>query len=157
MRSFLGHIGFYHRFIKDFSKIARPLTQLLVKDMPFIFFDECLQAFELLKEELTKAPIMVSPDWGQPFELMRDASDFAVGAVLGQRINKKFQPIYYPSKTLIDAQIHYTTTEKELLAVVYAFDKFWSYLVLAKTVVYTDHVALRYLFGKYDAKPRLIR
>ena len=111
-----------------------------------------MQAFELLKEELTKAPVMISPDWGQPFELMRDASDFAVGAVLGQRINKKFQPIYYASKTLTDAQIHYTTTEKELLAVVYTFDKFWSYLVLAKTVVYTDHAALRYLFGKHDAK-----
>ena len=90
VRSFLGHVGFYRRFIKEFSKIARPLTHLLVKDMPFIFSDECLQAFELLKEELTKAPVMVSPDWRQPFELMCDASDFAVGAVLGQRINKKF-------------------------------------------------------------------
>ena len=157
VRSFLGHAGFYRRFIRDFSRIARPLTQLLVKDVPFIFSDECLQAFEFLKEKLTTAPIMVSPDWGQPFVLMCDASDFAVGAVLGQKIDKKFQPIYYASKTLTDAQTHYTTTEKELLAVVFAFDKFRSYLVLSKTVVYTDHAALRYLFGKHDAKPRLIR
>ena len=100
---------------------------------------------------------MVSPDWGKLFELMCDASDFVVGAVLGQRVDKKFQPIYYASKILTDAQANYTTTEKELLAVVYGFDKFRSYLVLSKTVVYTDHAALRYLFRKNDTKPRLIR
>ena len=70
VRSFLGHAGFYRRFIRDFSKIAQPLTQLLVNDVPFIFIDDCLRAFEFLKEQLTTAPIMVSPDWGQPFELM---------------------------------------------------------------------------------------
>src|ERR1043165_1670671 len=88
---------------------------------------------------------------------MCDASDFAVGAVLGQRKDKHFHPIYYASKTLHDAQEHYTTTEKELLAVVFAFDKFRSYLVLSKTIVYTDHAAIRYLFSKQYAKPRLIR
>ncbi|XP_048228975.1 uncharacterized protein LOC125369802 [Ricinus communis] len=92
-RSFLRHAGFYRRFIKDFSKIARPLTQLLVKDLPFVFDDDCLAAFELLKEKLTTAPIMVSPDWELPFELMCDANDFAVGAVLGQCREKKFQPV----------------------------------------------------------------
>ncbi|GJX49194.1 reverse transcriptase domain-containing protein [Tanacetum coccineum] len=79
-----------------------------------------------------------------PFELMCDANDFAVGAVLGQRINGKFNPIYYASKTLNDAQAHYTTTEKELLAVVFSFDKFHPYLILSKTMVYTDHSALKY-------------
>ncbi|KAI3805537.1 hypothetical protein L1987_28005 [Smallanthus sonchifolius] len=88
---------------------------------------------------------------------MCDASDFAVGAVLGQRREKQFHPIYYASKTLNDAQEHYTTTEKELLAVVFAFDKFRSYLVLSKTIVFTDHAALRHLFSKQDAKLRLIR
>ncbi|GJS47500.1 reverse transcriptase domain-containing protein [Tanacetum coccineum] len=88
---------------------------------------------------------------------MCDASDFAVGAVLGQRIDEKFKPIYYASKTLNNAQEYYTTTEKELLAVVFSFDKFCQYLVLSKTVVYTDHSALKYLFSKEDAKPRLIR
>ncbi|XP_076909979.1 uncharacterized protein LOC143567441 [Bidens hawaiensis] len=88
---------------------------------------------------------------------MCDASDFTVGAVLGQRKDKHFHPIYYESKTLNDAQENYTTTEKELLAVVFAFDKFRSYLVLSKTIVYTGHAALRYLFAKKDAKPRLIR
>ncbi|KAK1419540.1 hypothetical protein QVD17_28715 [Tagetes erecta] len=157
VRSFLGHAGFYRRFIRDFSKITRPMTRLLEKDITYVFDAECLKAFEFLKEQLTSAPILIAPDWSLPFELMCDASDFAVGAVLGQRKDKHFHPIYYASKTLNDAQENYTTTEKELLAVVFAFDKFRSYLVLSKTVVYTDHQAVRYLFAKKDAKPRLIR
>jgi RNase H-like domain found in reverse transcriptase/Reverse transcriptase (RNA-dependent DNA polymerase) len=124
VRSFLGHAGFYRRFIKDFSKITRPMTQLLLKDVKFEFSSECLEAFELLKEKLTTAPILVGPDWNLPFELMTDASDYAIGAVLGQRIEGRFQPIYFASKTMNAAQENYTTTEKELLAIVYAFDKF---------------------------------
>ncbi|GJZ21810.1 reverse transcriptase domain-containing protein [Tanacetum coccineum] len=85
VRSFLEHAGFYRRFIKDFSKITRPLTKLLEKDTPFEFNDECQKAFELLKEKLTCAPVIISPNWNLPFELMCDTSDFAVGAVLGQK------------------------------------------------------------------------
>ncbi|GJT69171.1 reverse transcriptase domain-containing protein [Tanacetum coccineum] len=88
---------------------------------------------------------------------MCDASDYAVGSVLGQHKTKHFQPIHYASKTMMDAQAHYTITEKELLAVVYAFEKFWPYLVLSKTIVYTDHLALKYLLAKQDANPRLLR
>ena len=88
---------------------------------------------------------------------MCDASDYSVGAVLGQRNNKVFHSIYYPSKTLTQAQINYTATEKELLAVVFAFDKFRAYLVDTKVTVYTDHVAIKHLISKRDAKPRLIR
>ena len=85
VRSFLGHAGFYRRFIKDFSQITKPFCNLLVKDTPFEFTNECLCAFDRLKKELTSAPIMVAPDWTLPFELMCDASNHAVGAVLGQR------------------------------------------------------------------------
>ncbi|GKA46223.1 reverse transcriptase domain-containing protein [Tanacetum coccineum] len=106
IRSFLRHAGFYRRFIKDFSKIARPLTKLLEKDTQFEFNDECESAFELLKEKLTCAPVIVRPNWNLPFELMCDASDFTVGAVLGQK---------------------------------------------------DDYSALKHLFKKHDAKPRLIR
>ncbi|GJR03527.1 reverse transcriptase domain-containing protein [Tanacetum coccineum] len=155
--SFLGHVGFYRRFIQDFSKIARPMTHLLEKDTPFFFSSECQSLFKILKKKLIEAPILVSPYWDLPFKLMCDASDFAVGAVLGQRKDKYFRPIHYVSKTLSNAQTHYTTTEKELLAVVYAFEKFRSYLVLSKTIVYTDHSALKYLFAKQDANPRLLR
>ncbi|GJX15647.1 reverse transcriptase domain-containing protein [Tanacetum coccineum] len=90
IRSFLGHAGFYRRFIQDFSKIARPMTHLLEKETPFIFSKECIEAFETLKMKLTQAPILVAPDWDLPFEIMCDASDFAVGAVLGQRKTKHF-------------------------------------------------------------------
>ncbi|GJS34124.1 reverse transcriptase domain-containing protein [Tanacetum coccineum] len=155
--SFLGHAGFYRRFIKDFSKISRPMTHLLEKNTPFIFSDECIQAFETLKKKLTEAPILIAPDWDLPFELMCDASDFAIGAVLGQRHEKHFRPIHYASKTMTEAESHYTTTEKEMLAVVYAFEKFRSYLILNKSIVYTDHSALKYLFAKKDSKARLLR
>ncbi|GJV98279.1 reverse transcriptase domain-containing protein [Tanacetum coccineum] len=119
IRSFLGHAGFYRRFIQDFSKIAQPMTHLLEKETPFIFSKECIEAFETLKMKLTQASILVAPDWDLPFEIMCDASDFAVGAVLGQQ----FRP----------------------------------YLVLSKSIVYTDHSALKYLLAKQDAKPRLLR
>nr|GEU69182.1 reverse transcriptase domain-containing protein [Tanacetum cinerariifolium] len=134
VRSFLGPTGFYQRFIQDFSKIARPMTHLLEKETPFVFSKECVDAFNILKKKLTETPILVVPDWNLPFELMCDASDFAIDA----------------------AQIHYTTTEKEMLAVVYAFGKFRPYLVLSKSIVYTDHSVLKYLLSKQDAKPRLL-
>nr|GEV67741.1 reverse transcriptase domain-containing protein [Tanacetum cinerariifolium] len=157
IHSFLGYASFYRRFIQDFSKIAWPMTHLLEKDTPFFFSKECVEAFQTLKRKLTEAPILVAPDWDLPFELMCDASDFAIGAVLGQRKTKHFQLIQYARKTMTDAQAHHTTTEKELLALVYAFEKFQPYLVLFKSIVYTDHSALKYLFNTQDAKPRFHR
>ncbi|GJW35126.1 reverse transcriptase domain-containing protein [Tanacetum coccineum] len=82
VRSFLGHAGFYQRFIKDFSKIARPMTQLLIKDAKFTFSNECMQAFDILKNKLTTAPVIIAPDWNLDFELMCDASDYVLGSVL---------------------------------------------------------------------------
>ena len=157
IRSFLGHAGFYRRFIKDFSQIAKPLSNLLVQGIPFEFDSHCLHAFTVLKDKLISAPIVVAPDWSFPFELMCDASDYAIGAVLGQKREKIFQVIYYASRTLNDAQLNYATTEKELLAIVFAFDKFRPYLIGNKVVVHTDHSAIKYLMTKKDAKPRLIR
>ncbi|GKG11146.1 reverse transcriptase domain-containing protein, partial [Tanacetum coccineum] len=107
--------------------------------------------------ELTEAPILIAPNWDQPFEIMCNASDYAIRAVLGQRIEKHFRPIHYASKTMTEAESNYTITEKEMLAVVYAFEKFRSYLIMNKSVVYTDHSALKYLFNKKDAKARLLR
>ncbi|GKE20042.1 reverse transcriptase domain-containing protein [Tanacetum coccineum] len=128
-----------------------------MKDAMFIFSDECIQAFNILKDTLTTTLVIIASNWNLDFKLMCDASDYTVRAILGQRIDKKFRLIYYASKTMNETQEHYTTTEKELLAVVYAFDKFQSYLIVSKTVVYTDHSALKYLFNKQDSKPRLIR
>ncbi|GJT64864.1 reverse transcriptase domain-containing protein [Tanacetum coccineum] len=95
----------------------------------------CILAFQTLKKKLTEAPILIAPNWDQPFEIMCDASDYAIGAVLGQRIEKHFRPIHYASKTMTEAESNYTTTEKEMLAVVYAFEKFRSYLIMNKSVL----------------------
>ncbi|CAM8934309.1 unnamed protein product [Rhodiola kirilowii] len=124
IKSFLGHAGFYRRFIKDFSKIAKPLTDLLCQEAEFNFNDSCFNAFHHLKTALTSAPVVQPPDWELPFELMCDASDFVVGAVMGQRIDKKLHIVYYAS---------------------------------SKTIVYTDHAAIKYLLSKKDSKPHLIR
>jgi hypothetical protein len=113
--SFLGHAGFYRRFIQDFSKMARPLCKLLVKEALFIFDEDCNKAFEALKAIMTSTPIIRPLSWGTPFEIMCDASDYAVGAVLGQRIDKLPHVIYYASRTLNDPQLNYSTTEKELV------------------------------------------
>jgi hypothetical protein len=101
--SFLRHAGFYQRFIKDFSQISRPLTNLLAKDVPFEFTDECLNAFYTLKKALISAPIIQPPNWSLPFEIMCDASDYVVGAVLGQTKDKMHYAIVYASKTLTGA------------------------------------------------------
>ena len=109
IRSFLGHARFYRRFIQDFSKIAKPL---LAKDVPFHFFDEYLKAFNKLKEALTSTPILLPPIWGEPLQLMCDASDYAVRVVLGQHVERSPHVIYYVSHTLNEAQLNYTVTEK---------------------------------------------
>ncbi|CAA7014737.1 unnamed protein product [Microthlaspi erraticum] len=116
IRSFLGHAGFYRRFIKDFSQIARPLTRLLCKDINFEFTEECHKAFTKIKDALVSAPVVQPPNWELPFEIIR---------------------------TLDEAQCKYATTEKELLAIVFAFEKFRSYLVGSKVIVHSDHAALR--------------
>ncbi|KAL6347406.1 hypothetical protein AAG906_018616 [Vitis piasezkii] len=130
IRQFLGHAGFYRRFIKDFSKIAKPLCELLVKDAKFEWDDKCQRSFELLKQFLTSAPIVRAPNWELPFEVMCDSSDYAIGAVLGQREDGKPYVIYYAIR---------------------------AYLIGSSIVVFTDYSALKYLLTKQDAKARLIR
>jgi hypothetical protein len=127
----------------------------LAKDVLFEFDDACLKSFEILKKALISAPIIQPPDWLLPVEIMCDASDYAVRAVLGQTKDKKHHAIAYASKTLTGPQLNYATTEKEPLAAVFAIDKFRSYLVGAKVIIYTDHATLKYLLTKKDAKPRL--
>ncbi|GJW80831.1 reverse transcriptase domain-containing protein [Tanacetum coccineum] len=130
---------------------------MLEKDTPFKFDDDCRKAVELLKEKFICFPMIVSPIWNLLFELMCDASDFTVVAVLGQEDGKNFHTIYFASKTLNPTQQKYTITEKELMAIVFAFKKFRSYLILSKTIIHTDRSALKHLFKKQDTKPRLIR
>ena len=103
IRSFLGYAGFYRRFIKDFSKISRPLCRLLEKDAKFDFDESCRSAFEEIKSRLVSAPIMLTPDWNNEFEIICDVSDYAMGAVLGHRTKKIFKAIYYATKTFNEA------------------------------------------------------
>lgn len=157
IRSFFGHVDFYRRFIKDFLKISKPLTNLLMKDVKFEFSDKYREAFDVLKEKLSNTPMIVSPDWNQSFKIMCDASDTTIEAILGQKRDKIFRPIYYASRTLNETQKNYATIEKELLAVVFAFDKFRSYLIGSKVTVFTDHAAIKYLLAKKNARLRLLR
>jgi hypothetical protein len=123
----------------------------------FDFDEKCLTAFRTFKRALVSAPIIQPLDWSQPFESISDASDYAVGTVLGQKKEGRVHTVYYASKTLNEAQLNYVTTEKELLVVVFTFEKFRSYIVNSKVIVYTNHAAIKYLLAKKDAKPRLIR
>jgi len=147
VRSFLGHAGFCRRFIKDFSKISKPLSNLVNKDVVFKFDEECSAAFQMLKNKLTTTPVMIALDWSKDFELMYDASDYAVGAVLGQRHDKVFHAIYYASKVLNEAHMKYATTEKEMLAIVFALEKFRSYLIGSRVTIFTDHAAIKHLLA----------
>jgi len=141
---------------KRFFLNYKPLTYLLVKDVPFEFNEECLSAFHRLKESLISSPIMQALDWELPSKVMSDASEYAVGAVLGQRKDNKSHAIYYASRTLDDAQMNYATTKKEFLAVVFALEKFWLYLMNSKMIIFTDHAALKHLLKKSESKPRPI-
>jgi len=119
--------------------------------------ESCVKAFQKLRSSLVSAPIVQPPDFSLPFEIVCDASDFAIGAVLGQRMSRIPYVIYYASRTLTGAQKNYSTTEKELLVVVFALDKFHLHLLCSKVIVFTDHATLRHLLAKNDTKPRLIR
>nr|KAJ0193319.1 hypothetical protein LSAT_V11C800441510 [Lactuca sativa] len=137
--------------------LTRPMCQILQKDVDFKFNEACEEAFEKLKEFLTSAPIMQAPNWDLPFEIMCDASNYGIGAVLGQKKGRDSHVIYYASRTLDNAQSNYSTTEKELLAIVFPLEKFRKYLLGTKVIVYSDQTALKYLITKKDAKPRLIQ
>ena len=157
IRSFLGHAGFYKRFIKYFSKISRRLCRLLEKDGKFDFDELCKAAFDEIKSRSVTIPIMVTPDWNKEFEIMCDAKNYAMGAVLGQRTEKMFKAVYYARKTFNEVQENYSTTEKVMLAMVFACEKFKPYILGSHVIIHTDHAAIRYLMEKKDVKLRLIR
>nr|GEW17445.1 reverse transcriptase domain-containing protein [Tanacetum cinerariifolium] len=146
-----------HKISKNEIKVDKAKVNVVTKLPHPTTVKDCIKAFQTLKQKLTEAPILIAPNWDLPFKLMCDASDFAIGAVLGKRCEKHFWPIHYASKTLTETKSNYTTMKKEMLAVVYGFKKFWSYLIMNKCIVHTDQFALKYLFAKKDAKARLLR
>ncbi|RDY11924.1 Retrovirus-related Pol polyprotein from transposon opus, partial [Mucuna pruriens] len=141
---------------ENFNKIALPLSKLLQKDVDFVFDQPCVGAFQELMKSLTSAPILQAPNWEYPFELMCDTSNSTLGTVLGQRVGMQPRVIAYASQTMDLAQVNYTAMKMELLAIVFALDKFRSYLLDSKIIVFSDHAMLKFLLKKPNAKPRLI-
>eukprot|EP00253_Pinus_taeda_P011052 PITA_11052 len=156
VRSFLGFTGYYIRFIGNFTKIASPLFKLLTKDFEFKWDPDCQSAFEALKTRISKAPILRGPNWKLPFHISTDASDTALGVVLGQKDLVPYA-IYYTNKNLTPTELNYTVTEKEFLAVVHAINKFRHYITGYGTFVHTDHSAIRYLMNKPVTNGRVTR
>lgn len=155
VRQFLGTLGYYRRFIKDFAKIVKPLTGLLRKDTEFEITPEIKACFEKCKELLTLDPVLIYPDFSKEFILTTDASDYAIGAVLSQGPIGKDRPIAYASRTLSQTEERYSTTEKEFLAIVWAVKHFRPYLYGRKFKMFTDHQPLT--FSMTNANHRIIR
>eukprot|EP00253_Pinus_taeda_P022334 PITA_22334 len=157
VQSFLGLVGYYRRFIKDFSKLASPLFSLLGKDVEFQWTDDCQGALDELKDKLVSAPILRGPDWSLPFHIHTDASNKAIGAYLGQVEEKLPYAIYFFNKNLSKAKMNYTVTEKEFLAIVHSLNKFRHYITGYQTFLHTHHAVIRYLMNKLDVNARIIR
>ena len=157
LQSFLGLASYYRRFIKDFSKVAKPLYNLLKKEATFDFSPICHESFNELKEKLTTPPILQYPDFEKEFILTTDASQQAVGAVLSQGVVGKDLPIAYASRTLNKAECNYSTIERELLGIVFGVTHFRPYLFGRKFKIFTDHRPLVYLFSVSNPSSRLMR
>ncbi|XP_071629552.1 uncharacterized protein [Temnothorax longispinosus] len=157
IKQFLGLAGYYRRFIQGFSKIAKPLTNLLKKDIDFKWGDKEQESFDILRNALCHEPILQYPDFTKPFLLTTDASGTAIGAILSQGQIGKDQPISYASRVLNKAEKNYSTIEKELLAIVYAVQHFRPYLYGKKFKLITDHKPLTWLHKLKDPTSRLAR
>ena len=148
-------LHFHEQKLSDL--VLSSLCRLLEKDTKFYFDESCHNAFEEIKSRLVEASIMAKPDWNREFEIMCDASDYEMGVVLGQKDEKVFKAIYYANKTFNEAQENYFTTEKEMLAIVFACEKFRSYIFGSHVIIHTDDATIKYLMAKKEAKSRLIR
>jgi hypothetical protein len=148
-KSFLGLVNYFQKFIEHYSEIAVPLTNLTKKSHPWVWTGRCQDAFELLKQNLTEAPLLRTPDESLPYEVVMDASDLGLGGVLLQ----EGQPVAFESRKLNDAELNYQTTEKDMLAVVHALRVWRCYLEGAEFTVYIDHVSNTY----FQTQPNLSR
>ena len=157
VRAFLGLANYYRKFVKDFAKIAGPLQELTKKGLKFQWTDECQAAFDLLKTALTQAPILAYPDFTLPFDLYDDASDDALGMVLGQIQNGREVVISYGGSKLLPTEKTYSVTEREALAAVAGVKYFQPYLYARKFTIHTDHNAVRWLMNIREPTGRLAR
>lgn len=157
IKAFLGLTGYYRRFIPNFSKLTKPLTSLLKKDVTFIWGEPQQKAFEECKHILTNPPILQYPDFSKEFVLTTDASLYAIGAVLSQGEVGKDLPIAYASRTLNKAETNYSTIEREALAIIWAVKHFRPYLFGRRFKIVTDHQPLKWLFSMKDSNSRIVR
>ncbi|KAL0867440.1 hypothetical protein ABMA27_008227 [Loxostege sticticalis] len=157
IKSLMGLVSYYRRFIPNLSKIAKPLTNLLKKDVPFNWQNEQQLAFESLKKCLISAPILAYPDFTKPFILTCDASNFAISAILSQGPIGNDRPIAYASRTLNKAESNYSITEKECLAIIFGTKTFRPYLYGRRFKIVTDHRPLKWLFNCKDPRSKLVR
>lgn len=157
IKQFLGLSGYYRRFVPDYAKIIKPLTNLLKKNIEFNFNEKCVQAFNRCKILLTTAPILQYPDFEKDFIISTDASQHSVGAILSQGEINADLPVYYASRTLNSAETRYSTIERELLAIIWACKQFRPYIYGRKFILYTDHKPLEWLFNIKDPGSRLAR
>jgi hypothetical protein len=148
VRIFLGHAEYYRRFIENFTKIVAPMFGLLIKDVDFVWTEQCQTAFETLKYKMSMAPVLRGPNWTLPFHISIDASDTAIGGVLGKKEGQQSYAIYFVSKNLSLVELNYTVIEKEFLAIVHAINKFCQYITGYKVFVRTDHSSIRFLMKK---------
>jgi hypothetical protein len=146
--SFIGYAGYYRQFIKNFTNIVAPMFGLLIKDVDFVWTEHCQTAFETLKDKLSVAPVLRGPNWTLPFHISIDASNTTIGGVLGQKEDQQSYAIYFVSKNLSPAELNYTVTEKEFLAVVHSINKFCHYIIGYEVFVHIDHSAIRILMNK---------
>ena len=157
LRSFLGLAGYYRRFVKNFSTIAAPLGELLRKDAKFIWSNQHQEAFDKLKQAVSSAPILLSPDPIRPYTVVTDASGFAIGAALCQDHGKGLQPCAYLSRTMTQAERNYPVHEQELLAIIHALREWRHYLHGYKFTIITDHRSLQYLQTQPHLSARQVR
>lgn len=157
LQSFLGLANYYRKFIQNFASIAQPLTQLLKKGVKFCWTPECDTAFNTLKKKLTESPVLIFPNYSKEFILSCDASGHCIGAVLSQEVDGKEHPVAYASRQLNKAERNYSTTEKEMLSLIFAINHFRCYLYGRKFRIITDHSALKWLLGLKDPSSRLTR
>ena len=157
VRNFIGYAIYYCHFIEDFSKIASPLFLLLSKDAEFNWSDTCDTTLVELKKLVSQDPVLNGPRWKLPFHISSDTSDIAIGAMMGQELDKKLYAIYFISKNLTPTELNYTIIEKEFLTVVHAINKFHHYIIGYPTFVHTNHSAIRYLMNKPITSGRITR
>jgi hypothetical protein len=157
VRSFLGYAGYYQRLIENFSKITFPLFKLLAKDIHFHWNTNCQNVFQKLKNKLSTTPILRGPNWALPFHISTNASDTSIGASLGQKENLMTYAIYFIRKNLTPAKLNYTVTEKEMLAIVHAVNKFHHYIMGYEVFIHIYHYAIKYLMNKPITNGRITR